>query len=470
MKSVWQSFRRMFQEVLHSSTGSHQIPPFPNAFALHSPALAKRQEYDALTGLPQAELFIQQVRAVIETAERKGQLTGIIEIGLNDIKRVNQTFGPRFGDVLIRQAAFRLYSAVKQTDALGRVGAVNFAVALEPFSEVEDALRTAQRLLNILGETFDMIELVEHHVQLSANAGISIYPIHATSAEDLLYQSSIALSQAGISGTNRIELFSLERREESKLRLELEWRMRQALDERQFGLNYQPEIDLRSEQVIRREALLRWESRKTGSISPASFIPIAEQTGLIIPLGRWVLQEACQTAQAWQKTGDAGIGVAVNVSAVQLNETDFATTVEHCLEQTGLPGELLELEITESALITDFKRSSDKILRLRQLGATVVIDDFGVGYSSLAWLKELPVTGVKLDRSFLCDFQNNPNTLPILRSIVALAHGLNMQVTVEGVETTEALEELKKLGVDTVQGYLLGRPESSGSRTAGTGA
>jgi diguanylate cyclase (GGDEF)-like protein len=429
-----------------------------------------KQSYDSLTGLPQTELFLQQVRSLIDGAKRRGRLTGIIEIGLNEVRRVSETFGLAFGDVLIRQAGFRLYSAVKTSDALGRVGAVNFAIALEPFESIEDALKVAQRLIAILDETFSLIELAEHHVKLLANAGISIYPTHGASAEDLLYQASIALSQAGMSRSGRVELFSPERREESKSRLTLEWTMRRAIEEREFDLSYQPEIDLDSHRVIRREALLRWERRRGGPLSPASFIPIAEETGLIVPLGAWVLDEACQRAREWQAGAGQGVGVAVNVSAVQLSQTGFCATVRAALEQAGLAPEMLELEITESSLISNFERSSQAVAQLRNLGVSVVIDDFGVGYSSLTYLKELPVNGVKLDRSFLRDLQRNPNTLPILRSIVSLAHGLGMRVTVEGVETEDELDEIRKLGVDAAQGYLLGRPESQASnKVARTG-
>jgi diguanylate cyclase (GGDEF)-like protein len=431
-----------------------------------------KQSYDALTGLPVTELFLQHVRSLMDTASKRGRLTGIIEIGLNDVKRVSDTFGPRFGDVLIRQAGFRLYSALKPGDSLSRVGAVNFAIALEPFESIEDALNVAQRFLAILDETFSLIELAEHPVRLLANAGLSIFPTYAESAEDLLYQASLALSNAGGPDSSRISVFSPERREESKTRLRLEWMMRRALEEHDFNLLYQPEIDLHSGRVIRREALLRWILRDGEAMPPSSFIPIAEATGLIIPLGRWALQEACGRARDWQNTGDAGVGVAVNVSVVQLSQSDFAETVRSVLREGDLPPELLELELTESALISGSDRSLREVSRLRQLGVSVVIDDFGVGYSSLTYLKELPVSGVKLDRSFLRDLQRNPNTLPILRSIVSLAHALKMRVTVEGVETEDELEEIRKLGVDAAQGFLLGRPESKPAdrKAARTGA
>jgi len=429
-----------------------------------------KTNYDPLTGLPLTELFLQHVQSLIETASRRGRFTAIVEIGLSDVKRIGDTFGPRFGDVLIRQAGFRLHSALKPNDVLGRVGRVNFAIALEPFDSVEELLSVAQRFLAILDETFSLIELSEHHVRLSANAGISIFPMHASEAEDLLYQASLALSQAGTAPANRVELFSPERREESKLRLKMEWMMKRALEQGEFDLSYQPEIDLHSQAIVRREALLRWNRTPGGPYAPSSFIPVAEQTGLIVPLGNWVLEEACQRARDWQRS-EFGVGVAVNVSPVQLDQPDFAAHVARTLAEIGLAPGLLELELTESTIMANFSRSLLEITRLRDMGVTVVIDDFGVGYSSLTYLKELPVTGVKLDRSFLRDLQRNPNTLPILRSIVSLAHGLNMRVTVEGVETKQELEEIRRLGVDAAQGFLLGRPESrpAEKKAAGTG-
>jgi EAL domain-containing protein (putative c-di-GMP-specific phosphodiesterase class I) len=348
---------------------------------------------------------------------------------------------------------------------------VNFALALEPFEALEDAINIAQRLLDILGETFSLIELAEHHIGLSANAGISIFPTHGRTPEDLLHEAAGALTEATNRGPNTIEVFSPARREESKIRLELEWMMRKALTEQEFALSYQPEIDLKTGRIARREALLRWNRQAADPIAPATFIPIAEQTGLIVPLGAWVLAEACRAARDWQNGETPGVGVAVNVSAVQLNRSDFAASVESALEEAMLPGRLLELELTESALMAN-EKTIREVSKLRSLGVSVVIDDFGVGYSSLSYLKELPVNGVKLDRSFLRDLQRNPNTLPILRSIVALAHGLNMRVTVEGVETSHELDEVRKLGVDAAQGYLLGKPELRAveTKTAGTGA
>jgi EAL domain-containing protein (putative c-di-GMP-specific phosphodiesterase class I) len=249
----------------------------------------------------------------------------------------------------------------------------------------------------------------------------------------------------------------------------MEWMMRRALAEQEFALSYQPEISLESGRVVRREALLRWNPRSGDPIPPAIFIPIAEQTRLILPLGDWVLAEACRTASDWQNGENQGVGVAVNVSALQLNRRDFTASVEAALEDAGLPGTLLELEMTESALMSNFEKTIREISNMRRMGVSVMIDDFGVGYSSLSYLKELPVSGVKLDRSFLRDLEENPNTLPLLRSIVSLAHGLHMRVTVEGVETQHQLDEVRKLGVDAVQGYLLGKPQAEASRAVRRG-
>lgn len=458
MRPGWQSFRKLLNDsVLHRPADPGASAVAPSSF-LNADLDTAKTNYDPLTGLPLTELFLQHVQLLIDTAKRRSRFTAVIEIGLSDVKRIGDTFGPRFGDVLIRQAGFRLHSALKPNDVLGRVGRVNFAIALEPVESVEDLLTVAHRFLAILDETFSLIELSEHHVQLSANAGISICPSHASAAEDLLYQASLALSQAGTSPMNRVAVFSPETREQSKIRLKMEWMMRRALEQHEFDLSYQPEIDLHTGAVARREALLRWNRTPSGPYAPSSFIPVAEQTGLIVPLGRWVLEEACRRARDWQ-TFDPGVGVAVNVSSVQLEQPDFARGVAGLLREVDLRPELLELELTESAIMANFKRSIVEINHLRDLGATVVIDDFGVGYSSLTYLKELPVTGVKLDRTFLRDLQRNPNTLPILRSIVSLAHGLNMRVTVEGVETAHELDEIRRLGVDAAQGFLLGKPE-----------
>jgi diguanylate cyclase (GGDEF)-like protein len=466
MIAGWHSFRRLLSGF--GSPGAEKsaktgLPrtsaPASSGSLVNSTTESSTANYDSLTGLPLTELFLQHVQVLIESARRRGASTAVVEIGLSDVKRIGDTFGPRFGDLLIRQAGLRLYSALKPNDVLGRVGRVNFAIGLEPFDSLEDSLNVAQRFLAILDETFSLIELSEHKVRLSANAGISLFPTHGDAAEDLLYKASLALSQAGNSPANRVEVFCPERREESKLRLMMEWMMRHALEQGEFDLFYQPEFDLHTRRIVRREALLRWNRAAGGPYPPSAFIPVAEQTGLIVPLGNWVLGEACRRAREWQDE-DSGVGVAVNVSPVQLDQPEFASAVKSALAEAGLAPELLELELTESTIMADFARSLSEIRELRDLGVSVVIDDFGVGYSSLTYLKELPVTGVKLDRSFLRDLQRNQNTIPILRSIVSLAHGLGVRVIVEGVETEQELEEVRRLGVDTVQGFLLGRPET----------
>lgn len=474
MRAPWQNFRNLLKEFSSGTRSNSEARAAGNKNTVRPEntlqATANAHFYDVLTGLPRDDLFLERVRCAINQAARNGRMTAVINIGLNDVKRVNDSFGSRLGDLLIRQAAFRLYAAARQSDSLARVGGVNFAIVLEPFDSVDEAINISQRLLDILGETFSLIELTEHHVGLSANAGIGIYPDHAASAEELVEQAASALTEAVRRGPNTIELFSPERREESKVRLEMEWMMRRALSEQEFALSYQPEIALKSGRVVRREALLRWSPRSGDPIPPATFIPIAEQTGLIVPLGNWVLAEACRAASEWQHGENNGVGVAVNVSALQLNRRDFTMSVEAALEDAGLPGTLLELEMTESALMSNFEKTIREISNMKRLGVSVMIDDFGVGYSSLSYLKELPVSGVKLDRSFLRDLEENPNTLPLLRSIVSLAHGLNMRVTVEGVETRQQLDEVQKLGVDAVQGFLLGKPQMEASRVVRSGA
>jgi diguanylate cyclase (GGDEF)-like protein len=406
----------------------------------------------------------------VAEARRHGRLTAVLYVGLNGVKRVNDTFGVQFGDILIRQAAGRLLAAVRENDLLARVGGVYFAVALEPFDSPEDALIVAERFLDILSETFNLFELADHPVGISANVGISLCPTHTKSPADLVRYAAIALGEAGQQGASRVEVFDQARGEETRARMELEWMLRHAIDKREFALWFQPEIDLRTGRVIQREALLRWLHPQRGQIPPVRFVPVAEETGLIVPLGNWVIREACLEAWKWQHTGDVGVGVAVNVSALQLAKPNFAGTVEVALRETGLSGQLLELELTESALMANFEKSVLELSRLRDCGISVVIDDFGVGYSSLSYLKELPVSGVKLDRSFLRDIESNSHTLPLLRGMVSLAHVLNMRVTAEGIETQAQLETVRAIGVDTAQGYFLGMPASRRGQEKASGA
>jgi EAL domain-containing protein (putative c-di-GMP-specific phosphodiesterase class I) len=259
-------------------------------------------------------------------------------------------------------------------------------------------------------------------------------------------------------GKNRVQFFTARMGEAAREYLDLQNHLRRALERKEMSLHYQPEVCLRSGRIVRYEALLRWRHPVLGDIPPSKFIPIAEETSLIVPIGTWVLDEACRKASAWQTTGSAGVGVAVNVSLVQFGRADFVETVTEVLERSGLPPHLLELELTESVVMRDVDQVTEKINRLRALGLTISIDDFGTGYSSLSYLQQLPIDCMKIDRSFVKNIASDEDAVLLTKSLISIAHSLRMKVVVEGIETTEQLQVLLSLGCDIGQGYLLGRP------------
>jgi diguanylate cyclase (GGDEF)-like protein/PAS domain S-box-containing protein len=422
--------------------------------------LAYQAHHDALTGLPNRLLFQERLRQAIVQARRSGNMVALLYIDLDRFKLVNDTLGHATGDELLRQVAWRLKSCLRESDTLARISGDEFTVAATGLKNPEHASLVAEAILKALRDPF---EAEKQELYVSASVGISIYPQDALDAETLQRNADNAMYRAKSRGKNRFEYFVPEMSASRFQRLEMETCLRRALERGEFCVHYQPQFDLQSGRLVGQEALLRWNSPKLGAIAPDQFIPIAEENGLIVPIGTWVLQEACRQTSAWQRAGYPLKGVSVNVSALQFSRSDFVDTIDSVLNSSSLEPRFLELELTESLVIRDVRESAQKMEKLRKLGVQISVDDFGAGYSSLSYLHRLPIDILKLDRSFVEEFKTEACSASLVQGIVALAHGLGIRVTAEGVETQRQLELVHHSGCDKVQGFLLGRPGPAAS-------
>jgi diguanylate cyclase (GGDEF)-like protein/PAS domain S-box-containing protein len=422
--------------------------------------LAYQAHHDALTSLPNRLLFQERLRQSIVQARRSGTMIALLYLDLDRFKLVNDTLGHAGGDELLRQVARRLKSCLRETDTLARMSGDEFTILAAGLRNAHHASLVAESVLKALRDPF---HTENQELYITASIGISVYPQDAMDAETLQRNADNAMYRAKSRGKNRVEYFIPEMSASMAQRLEIETHLRYALDRGEFCVHYQPQFDLQSGKLVGQEALLRWTNPKLGSIAPDQFIPIAEENGLIVPIGAWVLQEACRQTSAWRKAGYPLRGVSVNVSAVQFGRPDFVDTVRDVLHDSGLDPCNLELELTESLIIRDVRESARKMEKIRALGVQISVDDFGAGYSSLSYLQRLPIDILKLDRSFVEEFKTERGSSSLVQGIVSLAHGLGMRVTAEGVETEQQLELVHHSGCDKVQGYLLGRPSPAPS-------
>ena len=410
--------------------------------------------YDELTDLPNRRLFRERLgRAIAECAA--GKSGAVFFIDLNQFKLVNDTLGHFAGDQLLKDVTRRLLAACGESGTLARFGSDAFALVATGF-EGQDAVRQfGHQLLGCLDEPFK-IEGLE--LFISASIGISLFPENGTDPIMLSRHADIAMHEAKRAGKNELRFFTPVLADAAREHLEMETRLRKALALSEFKLQFQPQFASGKSRPSRFEALLRWYPPNEPPVAPLKFIPIAERNGLIVPIGKWVLNEACRQCAGWQTGNMTGVGVAVNVSAAQFACPDFVTSVAQTLASTGLSPRLLELELTESVIIRDVKASVHILTKLRNLGVTIALDDFGTGYSSLSYLQNLPLDAMKIDRSFLIEAESRQQGAAVLRCIVELAHTLGLRVVGEGVETTAQLDLLGRLGCDEIQGFLLGRP------------
>ncbi len=411
--------------------------------------------YDSLTGLPNRNLFHERLRQAMLLSQRRGEHEAVLFLDLDNFKMINDSLGHNAGDIVIQKTAERLIDAVRETDTVARMGGDEFTILLVRIANAEGAAIIARKLLSIVAEP---MELLGHRVTITASIGIAISPHDTRSADDLIKFADGAMYHAKSQGKNNFQYFTSEMKGVAIQRLTLETGLRAALENDEFELHYQPRADLASGEIAGIEALVRWRHPKEGLIPPADFIPTAEETGLILPLGQWVLRAACTQNRVWQDTGIPPVSVSVNISARQFRQPGFADIVGEVLAETGLPPEYLELEVTESMVMGQAESAIDTLRQLNAMGVRLSIDDFGTGYSSLSYLKRFPIDALKIDQSFVRDINTSADDLAIVNTIIVMAHQLNIQAVAEGVETDAQLALLRAQGVDQIQGFILSPP------------
>ncbi|MDQ1374099.1 MAG: hypothetical protein QOJ09_1437, partial [Actinomycetota bacterium] len=410
--------------------------------------------HDSLTGLPNRALFVDRLQHALSRLGRGGR-TAVLFLDIDRFKMINDSLGHDVGDRLLVEVAGRLSSCLRPSDTLARYGGDEFTVLLEDPEEEGGAVAVADRILEMFKLPFT---LAGREVMAGASIGIAISPSPSGDETDPLREADLAMYQAKDRGRGRWEIFDPAMNVYARGRLDSETELAQAVERNQFVLHYQPVVSLADGRVTGVEALVRWLHPRRGVVSPAEFIPLAEETGAIVPLGRWVLEESCRQGMAWDREGVPPLELHVNLSAVQFQRDDLLQMVAGVLASTGMPANRLTLEITESVVMHDVEAAVVTMSQLRDLGIRLSLDDFGQGYSSLGYLKQFPLDIVKIDRSFVDGLVASAEDQAIVRSVVMLAREMHMTVTAEGIETAEQLAAVRALGCDDAQGYFLSAP------------
>ncbi len=415
-------------------------------------------QYDPLTGLVNRSLFINQLHQAVARADRHAHPLALLFLDLDRFKQVNDSLGHEAGDALLRLAAQRLRCRLREEDTVARLGGDEFTILLEEVSVTRGVAVVAEKIIDALAEPFF---IKGHEVHVGVSIGIALYPESSADAESLLKCADMAMYEAKAQGRSNFQFFTQTMQQQVMAQMDLEHRLRHALQRDEFSLHYQPQVDIGSGQITGLEALLRWKPQDHPPVPPDRFIPIAEETGLIVPIGEWVLRSACRQMRRWQ---DAGVlkrtaSVSVNLSVRQLESKSLPLTIRRILLETGLPATCLELEVTESAVMRDPEAARQLLQEISQLGVSISLDDFGTGYSSLSHLKLLPLDVLKIDRSFVNDIGSDPNDEAIVRAIIALSQSLDLRVVAEGVETAAQLEFLKGLLCHSIQGFFICPPK-----------
>ncbi|MFN8897807.1 MAG: putative bifunctional diguanylate cyclase/phosphodiesterase [Pseudomonadota bacterium] len=418
---------------------------------------------DSLTGLPNRNMFLAEIERAIARTRRHGLPFAVCFIDLDRFKSINDTLGHAAGDQLLREMAGRLRGVLRTTDLVARLGGDEFVVLLEGTAGVADLGVIGNKMLAALSEPLTLGPAL---VQLSGSIGISCHPADGDDAATLLRNADAAMYQAKSRGKNNVQIYTSQLAEEASRAFELESQLRLALAREELLLHFQPKIDLASGRLCSVEALLRWNHPLRGAVSPGDFIPLAEERGLIVPIGRWVVQAACRQIRSWRDAGFTPVPVAVNLSARQFASDTLVADIEDALTRYDVSPSELEFELTESALMAEPDRAAEVLERLGRMGIGIAIDDFGTGYSSLSYLKRFRARQVKIDRSFIHGLPGDRDDVAITQAVIAMAHSLGLGVVAEGVETSDQLETLRAMGCDQAQGFLLGRPMPAGQLQA----
>ncbi len=417
--------------------------------------LARQAQQDPLTGLSNRLQFTKHLDSALAKATQTGAALGIGFIDLDRFKQVNDTLGHSVGDEVLRQVASRLTAAITPNDSVARVGGDEFTVLFGGNPDRPRLGALAHRLLDALRVPYNV---EQSELFITASMGISLFPDDGPFAKDLMQKADAAMYRTKGQGKNDFGFFTPDLVIRGASRMELETQLRRALERGELRVCFMPLVGSESGRLHSLEALLAWNNPRFGNVGPSRFIPVAEESGLIVPIGAWVLNEVCRQAVDWQSRGLPALRVAINVSALQFARSDFVDTVSDALRRTGLPAKCLELELTESIIMRDVEASARRMSQLRDVGVSIAIDDFGTGYSSLSYLRRLPADSLKIDQSFVAELGSAGTALPLIQTIVVLAHNIGLSVVAEGVETREQLALLRAVGCDRVQGHLFGEP------------
>jgi len=410
--------------------------------------------YDSLTGLPNRNLLNDRLAVALANASRNNQMVAILFLDLDHFKTINDSLGHEAGDQLLQQVSLRIKGILRKQDTVARMGGDEFIVLIPGLMDSNHTARVAEKILDSLAPAF---KIGDNELFIGCSIGISIFPDDGMEIKTLLKNSDLAMYRAKEKGRNTFQLYTPVMNFKAMERLAVEKNLRKALDREEFELHYQPKINLKSGQIAGMEALIRWDSPELGMVMPNQFIPIAEETRLIIQMGHWVLLTACRQAKKWQEAGLPQVSISVNLSVVQFTHPNLVSEISGVLKQTKIPPHQLELEVTESVLMQDTTLAVSILNKLSELGIKISIDDFGTGFSSLNYLKNLPVDYLKIDQTFIKDFNLQTNSA-ITKAIVTLAQSLNMKTIAEGVETEEQRKFLMELNCDEAQGYLFSKP------------
>jgi diguanylate cyclase (GGDEF)-like protein len=421
----------------------------------HEAQLGYLATHDSLTGLPNRILLTDRLRQATAYAQRQQRRVAVVFVDLDRFKFINDSLGHAIGDKVLQAIAKRLRECVRESDTVARLGGDEFVLVLNDQNTDDVLFQTVKRIVPSVARP---LALADHEIAITCSLGIAIYPQDGADADTLLRHADIAMYRAKTEGRDRFEFFTAEMTTAIAKRVAMESGMRHALERGEFRLHYQPQVDLATGAIVGVEALIRWQHPEYGMVPPGDFIPLAEETGLISPIGEWVLRAACAQAKAWHEQGLPPLPIAVNLSARQFAHPHAVEIVAGILRETGLPPRYLELELTESVSMDHPEKTIVLLRRFREMGVRVTIDDFGTGYSNLNYLKHFPVDRLKLDRSFTHGMARDPHDLAICRAVIAMAHSLGMRVIAEGVETPAQLALLHGAGSDEIQGYLFSRP------------